>query len=64
MSKAEIHSGACGFTTVVEAKMNGKACKLVIESDCIAIQKLAEDLTEVNPIREIAFGRTIPQTIQ
>ncbi|MBW1609306.1 MAG: hypothetical protein JRG87_10405 [Deltaproteobacteria bacterium] len=64
MSKAEIHSGICGFTTVVEATMNGKACNLVISSDCEAIQKLAQYLKQVNPFQEISFRQSIPQTIQ
>ena len=64
MAKAEIHSGICGFKTVVEAKMNGKVCDLVIKSDCKAIQKLAEDLKQVDPLQEIFFGQSKPKTIQ
>lgn len=64
MATAEIHSGVCGFITVVEAKMSGKVCNLRIESDCKAIGKLAEDLTEVSPFQEIAFGKSMPLTIQ
>lgn len=64
LSKAEIHSGICGFTTVVEATMNDKVCNLVISSDCKDIQRLAENLTQVNPYQEISFRRSIPQTIQ
>ena len=64
MAKAEIHSGICGFTTVVEATMNGKLCNLVISSDCEAIQKLAQDLKQVDPFQEISFRQLIPQTIQ
>jgi hypothetical protein len=64
LAKAEIQSGICGFTTVVEATMNGKACTLVIRSDCKAIQKLAEDLTQVNPLQEISFRQSMPETIR
>ena len=64
MSKAEIHSGICGFTTEVEATMNGKACNLVIRSDCKSIQKLAQNLKQVNPFQEISFRQSIPQTIE
>ncbi len=64
MSKAEIHSGICGFTTEVEAAMNGKACNLVIRSDCKSIQKLAQNLKQVNPFQEISFRQSIPQTIE
>jgi len=44
--------------------MNAKVCKLVISSDCKDIQKLAEDLKQVNPFQEISFRQSIPQTIQ
>lgn len=58
MAKAEIAPGNCGLTTRVEATMNGKTCHLSILSDCKAIQKLAEELTEVNPYEEISFRRS------
>lgn len=64
MAKAEIHPGNCGFTTTVEAIMDGDICKLSIASECKAIQKLAQDLTEVNPYQEISFRRNTPQTLQ
>jgi len=64
LSKAEIHSGICGFTTVVEATMEGKLCNLAIKSDCKDIQKLAQDLKQVHPLQEISFGQSIPRTIQ
>jgi len=64
LSKAEIHSGICGFTTVVEATMNGKVCNLVIKSDCKSIQKLAQYLKQVDPFQEISFRQSIPQTIR
>jgi hypothetical protein len=44
--------------------MNGKACNLVINSDCKSIQKLAEDLKQVDPYQEISFRQSTPQTIQ
>jgi hypothetical protein len=64
MAKAEINSGICGHVTTVEAKMDGKVCKLTITSDCQAIQKLAEELKEVNPLMEISSRRATPQTLQ
>lgn len=62
MAKAEIHAGACGFTTHVEAKMNGRGCQLQIESDCKAVQKLAQELGEVDPFNEISFRKQLPRT--
>ena len=64
MAKAEIFSGICGFSTVVEATMNGKGCNLHITSECAAIQKLAQELTQVNPYQEISTKRTMPRTLE
>lgn len=64
MAKAEILPGNCGFTTTVEATMDGDICKLSISSECKAIQKLAQELTEVNPYQEISFRRNTPQILQ
>jgi hypothetical protein len=64
VSKAEIFSGVCGFTTVVEATMDRKVCNLHIDSECAAIQKLAQELTEVNPYQEISTKRALPKTLE
>ena len=57
MAKAEILPGNCGFTTIVETTLDGDVCKITLVSDCKAIQKLALELTEVNPYKEISFRR-------
>ncbi len=75
MSKAKITAGICGFTATVEVKMNGSPsfktghsdgtrCAISIESDCDAIQRLAEELTEVEPFHEISFRRGMPHTLE
>jgi hypothetical protein len=65
MAKAEIHSGICGFTTRVEARMNGTSeVQLEIESDCKAISRLAGDLTEADPFREFTYRGEGPLTLQ
>lgn len=64
MAKAEIHAGICGFTTVVETTFDGEICKIAIHSDCEAIQRMAAELTEVNPYQEISFRRKMPRTIE
>ena len=64
MARAEIESGQCGFSTVVTATVNGKKCSLSITSDCEAIQKLASELTEVEPFREISFKQSKPLTFE
>jgi len=50
MAKAEIFSGNCGFITTVETTMNGKTCGISFQSECRAIQRLAEDLTQLEPL--------------
>jgi hypothetical protein len=60
MARAEIFAGNCGYNTEVEASMDGKVCKLHITSECPAMQKMAEELTEVNPYQEISFKRAMP----
>jgi len=60
MATAEIFAGNCGFTTKVEATMDGKVCKLKIVSECSAIKMMAEELTEVHPFQEISFRRAMP----
>ena len=61
MAKAEIFAGNCGFSTQVEAEMNGQKCELKITSECAAIQRMAEELIEVNPYQEISFRRAMPK---
>ncbi|OGN75700.1 MAG: hypothetical protein A2X25_02720 [Chloroflexi bacterium GWB2_49_20] len=62
MAKAEIFAGNCGFNTTVETRMNGKVCNIHISSECAAIQRMAEELTQVNPFQEISFKRSLPLT--
>ena len=61
MARAEIFAGNCGFNTEVEATMDGKVCKLSIASECDAISRMAEHLTEVDPYQEISFKRAMPK---
>jgi len=61
MATAEIFAGNCGLNTTVEATMDGKVCKLSIKSECAAIRKMADELTEVNPYEEISFRRAMPK---
>ena len=61
MAKAEIFAGNCGYNTEVEATMDGKLVKLHITSECPAMQKMAEELKEVNPYEEVSFRRAMPK---
>ncbi len=64
MAKAEIFSGICGFSTTVKTRMNGAHCSISLESDCDAIRRLGEVLTEVNPWQEITFRGEGPLTLK
>jgi len=61
MAKAEIFAGNCGFNTQVETTMDGKTCKIQLTSECAAIRRMAEELTEVEPFKEISFKRAMPK---
>ncbi len=63
MAKAEIEAGVCGFTTTVEARMEGDECVLAIESPCAGIQRLAAELKSVDPFREITHRGEGPLTL-
>lgn len=64
MARAEIQPGNCGHITIVEAKMTGEGrVSLSIESECQAIQRLAEHLTEVDPRQEISFRGGMPSVL-
>lgn len=62
MAQAEIMAGNCGFSTRVETTLHGKVCQVQITSECAAIQRLAAELTEVEPFKEISFKRAMPKT--
>ncbi|NLV32337.1 MAG: hypothetical protein GXY47_14410 [Acidobacteria bacterium] len=64
MAQSEIMSGACGMTTKVTATMEGKVCRLEIESSCKAIQAIAAELGEVDPYREISFRQGLPRILE
>ena len=55
MARSEIYAGICGFKTEVETRMEGSKCLIQIKSDCVEIQRMAEELNEVNPFGEISF---------
>ncbi len=64
MAKVKIFSGACGFSSTVEATMNGPQCALSVDSECDAIERLVEELGEVDPFQEISFRGEGPQTLR
>ncbi len=64
MAKAEVHAGVCGFKTEIETQMDGDTCRVSIQSECPAIQRLGAALTQVDPFREISFRRQMPLTLE
>lgn len=65
MAKAEICSGVCGFNTTVETHMDDSDQVLLdIQSDCKAIQRLAAELTQVDPFREFTYKGEVPLTFE
>ena len=64
MAKAEICPGICGFKATVETHMDGDECTVKVATECEAIQRLAEDLKQVDPFREISFRGEGPLTLQ
>ena len=64
MARAEICPGICGFTTAVEARSEGPDCTLSIESECQAVQRMAAELTQVDPFQEITFRGAGPLTLR
>jgi hypothetical protein len=64
MASAEIESGICGFCTTVRTKAEGRTVRVELESDCGYVEKLAEQLTEVDPFREISYRGEGPVTLK
>jgi hypothetical protein len=64
MSQSVIQSGICGYSTKVVARADGRACSLMITSDCPAIERLAQDLREVDPFEEITYRGDGPLTLR
>ncbi len=54
MAQGTVQAGICGFTTTIEAhSTDSGVVSLAISSDCPNIQKVAEELLEIEPYEEI-----------
>lgn len=63
MAKAEIDAGICGFhTTCIATQNSDGTVNLSIESGCKAVMKLAEQLQNVDPMKEVFWRRSLPRT--
>ncbi len=64
MASAEIESGVCGFCTTVRTTSEGRRVRVEFESSCEYVRQLAEQLTEVDPYREISYRGEGPVTLK
>jgi hypothetical protein len=64
MAKVEVNAGICGFHTTIQTEMVDDVCKITMQSDCPAIQRMGAELTQVDPLQEISSRRKVPQTLQ
>ena len=64
MATAEVIAGICGFKSTIKAEKDGMNCKLTISSDCEHINRLAQDLTMVDPYQEISHRGEGPVTLK
>ena len=62
----KVMSGICGMLTEVRATSDDGAgtVKLEFNTRCEGIQKLADELKEVNPFEEISFRGEGPKTLR
>lgn len=63
MARAEINAGICGFKTIVETVQDGDLCRVKIESECTAIQRLAAHIDHVDPLREFTYRGEGPEVL-
>jgi hypothetical protein len=62
MAKAEINPGICGLkSTVVTTKNEDGTIHVSVESECAAVRKLAERVSDVDPYREISWHKRSPE---
>ena len=64
MAAAEVLAGICGFKTTITAEKDDANCRLSISSDCEHINRLAQDLTTVDPFQEISYRGDGPVTLK
>ena len=59
-ARARIVGGICGFATTVVVRGDVDGCTISIESDCPMVQRLADQLPRIDPLREVAKPGDIP----
>ena len=64
MTRVEIAPGVCGFFTTVEVTSEGRQCLVAITSECKAIQKIAEEIGPLDPMKEFSSRRGTPRCLE
>ena len=65
MATAEIDAGVCGHKALVTAtRGEGYRVKVTIESDCPHVQKISDDLDEVDAVQQIGLRNGLPSALQ
>ena len=64
MARIVIDPGICGFMAEVVAEMEGEMCSLEISCECEPVQRMARELTQVDPMAEIGFHGDGPLTLK
>lgn len=59
-TKATINAGICGFTTTVVVRGDLSHCAVALDSACPAVRRLAAELNELDPLREVAQREATP----
>lgn len=65
MTEVTVRAGVCGFTTHIRAESSPEGdVLLTIASDCPSVQRLAQALPRVDPLREISYRGELPAVLE
>lgn len=59
-TEARISAGICGFGTTVTARGDMSSCTVSLDSDCPAVRRLAAELGQLDPMREVSHRGSPP----
>lgn len=65
MATVDIDAGVCGHKAFVTAtRGEGYKVQLTIESDCPHVQKISEDIDEVDALQQIGLRNGLPSVLE
>ncbi len=65
MATVEIDAGVCGHKALITAtRGEGYRVKVCVESDCPHVQKIAEDVDEVEALQQIGLRNGLPSVLE